>query len=356
MQVNLPSPRARLNISFRLLVVVWFLAAVPVRSQVAINTITTTTNTSARNTTEGGTNPGTITFQNDIRAVTSFNAGGMDYFIQSTASNAYIRRNTGAGNVNGSHIWERYSGSANRVVGTDVDNLATMLLDNNLNQGGINLFSNGTAAASWESNIERLDFVWSSGVSVLASDGFAVFDLNGTQEGFQLALITGLGSGLGSPTTWTFTNALEITAGNYGPALDLDNNGSADSFDFRVLRYNNGDNISSHTDGAAQFNQSLDGTFIRLSDLGITDGTIIYGYALMAADVTNSGALLANWNNTTNYSTGTDSIIGGLDLAAFNGRLARNVPEPSTYGAILLATAAAIIGLRRRMITSPVRA
>ena len=352
----LPRCSRRLNFAFGMVAAGIFLTTGLARAQVIISSIVTTANTSAGSTTESGTNPTTITYQNDVNAITSFNAGGNNYTIQSTATNAYVRRNTTAGNFNGANIWEQNAVAANTVVGSNPGNLATMLLGNNLNQGAINLFSNGNTATSWQTNIERVDFVWSGGINVQATDGFAVFDMNGTQEGFQVALITSLGTGLGTPSSWTFTNALEVAPGSYGAALDVNNDGSADATNFRVLRYANGDAMTTHADAGSSYTQSLDGTFIRMSDLGIASGTTIYGYAIMATDVTNSGALLANWNNTTNYSTTTDNIVGGLDLAAFNGQLGRIVPEPATYGVILLGTATGLIALRRKKITADIAA
>ena len=338
----------RLNFGFRMIAAGILLAAGLARAQVPISLIVTTTSASAGSTTETGTNPTTITYQNDVNAITSFNAGGNNYAIQSTATNADIRRNIG---FNGSNIWEQNAGATDTVVGTDVDNLATILLGNNLNQGAINLFSNDNAAASWQTNIERVDFVWSRGVSVLSTDGFAVFDMNGTQEGFQVASITSLGTGLGAAPSWTFTNALEVDPRSYRAALNVDKNGSADAINFRVLRYANGDTMTSHADAGNSDTQSLDGTFIRMSDLGIASGTTIYGYAIMANDVTHFGASLADWTNPTNYSTGTNNIVGGLDLAAVKTQLGRIVPEPATYGVILLGTATGLIALRRRKIT-----
>lgn len=322
-------------------------------AQVTITAITTTTNTSAASTTETGTNPTTLTYQNDVRTINTFTAGGQAYYVAGSATSIAVRRN--AVNANNSSMWVT-DVNATTVVGTDVDTYGALLSANNIFQGSDNVFTNGNAVA--QGNIERLDFLWTSGISVLSTDGFAVFErgAEGAHDPFQVAVITSLGSGVGSPLTWTFGTVKELAATNYGSNLDLDNSGgAADTIAYRLLRFNNGDNLSTHTAATETGSQGMAGTFIRFSDLGIADNTTIYGYAIMALDVTNVSANLADWTNATNYSTATADANGGIDLAAFNGQLSRRVPEPSTYGALLLGASAALIYWRktRRRLTAP---
>ena len=77
--------------------------------------------------------------------------------------------------------------------------------------------------------------------------------------------------------------------------------------------------------------QGIGGIVITAADLGLTNGTTIYGYSLMAVDVTaaNSAQLL-DWTNGTYFPTTTDGNTGGggIDLAALNGMAFAVVPEP----------------------------
>jgi uncharacterized membrane protein len=328
------------------------LAVTVLHAQIAVTALTTTDDASAGTTTETGTNPTTLSFQNDVRRVDTFTAGGNNFTLTGAATNAYVRRNTGAGNANNSSLWITNSGAADTVVGTDRDTYADVMLDNNIYQGADNVFANGTGAA--QSNIERLDFVWSSGVSVISADGITVLERGGAgaHDAFQIAVITSLGSGLGSPLTWTFGNVLEVAATAYGSVnLDLNEDSVVDTIGYRLLRYNTGDTLTSHTSGNTTGSQGLAGVFISFADLGITTPTTVYGYALMATDVTNTSSNLADWSNATNYPTATADASGGIDISSFNGRMAR-VPEPSTYGALLLGVGALWIGWRRRALRS----
>ena len=329
-----------------LLLAAALVSALPlVRAQVTITAVNTTTNTTAPSTTETGTNPGTLTYQNDIRNINTFTAGGTNYYIAGSATDAFVRRN--AVNSNNSSLWVA-DVNATTVVGTDKDTYSSVLRDNNIFQGSDNVFVNGTTAS--QGNIERVDFVWNSGIAVQASDGFAIFDRGAAaaHDAVQVAVITSLGSGLASPLTWGFGTVLELSAASYGANLDLDNSGgAADTIAYRLLRFGGtGDTLTAHTDATATGSQGLAGSFIRFSDLGITSGTTIYGYAIMGSDVTNTSASLADWSTAAFYPTNTADATGGIDLASFNGQISR-VPEPATYGALVIGLSVALVGWRR---------
>lgn len=321
----------------------------PLTAQVTITAITTSTNTTAGSTTEAGVNPGSLTYQNDVRAINQFAAGGQDYFIASSATSVAVRRN--AVSSTNSSMWVTNGGAANTVVGTDVDNYGALISANNIFQGADNIFSNAGGTAAAIGNVERLDFLWAAGFSVLGTDGFAILDrgLVGAHDALQVAVITSLGTGLANTATWTFGTVREIAAGNYGSNLDLDNSGGgADAIAYRLLRFNNNNNLSTHVDAGTTGTQGLAGTFIRFSDLGIADNTTIYGYAIMGRDVTNTSANLVDWTNATFYPTNTNDADGGVDLAAFNGQISRRVPEPSAYGAMFLSACLVLVYWRRR--------
>jgi len=70
----------------------------------------------------------------------------------------------------------------------------------------------------------------------------------------------------------------------------------------------------------------------------------------MAGDVaTTSGSDLVNWTNSSVYLTNTDAASwGNVDFAGFGGTIARAVPEPTTYGAVLLGCGLAFFAYRRQ--------
>ena len=87
-------------------------------------------------------------------------------------------------------------------------------------------------------------------------------------------------------------------------------------------------------------NQGIGGIVIVPTDLGLTIGTTIYGYSLMAMDVTASNsAQLLDWTNGTFFPTTTDGNTGGggIDLAGLNGMAFAIVPEPAPSAGLLAA-------------------
>ena len=85
------------------------------------------------------------------------------------------------------------------------------------------------------------------------------------------------------------------------------------------------------------------------ADLGLTLGTTIYGYSLMAMDVaaTNSAQLL-DWTNGTYFPTTTDGTTGGggIELAGLNGMAFTAVPEMAPSAAMLGGLFATLVGFR----------
>ena len=308
----------------------------------------------------------TQTFQNTTYNVTGFTAGTAKQ-VASTADAAYVRRNTdsnanstpneAADNNNRSAIWEVQGTSTTNLLGlnTSTMTLSNVLLTNNVLMGVNDVFSNGANNTNnYESNIERLDFYWSAGINTSGDQGFAVFERGQAgvtgHDTFQIAVFTGWDTVNNKPTTYS-GNAVEVAQAKYGSTnLDWDPTtaGAQTTFtNYRILRFNSGDNLTPlDVNSSGNTNQGVAGVFISFADLGIANGTKVYGYSLMATDATNTVANLADWTNTTYYPTTTaDSTIGSLDLIGFNGRLF--VPEPSTYGAILLGATVTLLGWRR---------
>jgi hypothetical protein len=259
------------------------------------------------------------TFNNNQLQVTSFGTATSTYAVTSGADNVFIRRN--AVNNNQSSVWYTSSGVGTDLSGMHYNDYGQMLKSNNLYGGSDNTFANGTVNTS--GNIERIDFTWNSGLTVTNAFAFAVFDRGAVSvhDSFAIAAVTAIDAS-GNPTA--FGALLKVAAG-WGATNPL-----AD-FNYRFFRYANGDNLTATTDSTATATQGIGGVVITAADLGLTLGQTIYGYALMAQDVTatNSTELL-DWTNSTFYPTTTDGNTGGggIDLAAINGLAFAAVPEP----------------------------
>ncbi len=329
--------------SVRCLGAVLCIVAARLPAQISITEITTNSVNLSNQTINGDS------FSRLTTSITSFkDSAGNIYDANTTAGSAYVRRNTTAGNPNNSSAWYD-QGTNTDFEAPYATTYSSLLLGNNLLRGSDNTFSNDAGVAG--GNIERLDFLFgTSGITASLSTSFAVFDRGsvGQHDNVKIAVITGWDSVNNRPTSYGGT-LFEVTPSSYGTT-----NLTAD-FTYNLFRYNTGDNLGSPywTSNTETGTQGIGGAVISMADLGIAAGTTIYGYSLMAADVTNGGSManLVDWTNTTYYSTSTSGATGagGIDLSAVNGVLFnRKVPEPSTYGAILLSATAALLGWRRR--------
>jgi hypothetical protein len=285
-----------------------------------VTVINTTTIPGSPSTVEG------YTFNNGVRQVTSFSTATSTYVVTSSADNVFIRRNNV--NANNSSVWYTASGVGTDLAGVHYNDYGQMLRSNNLFGGSDNTFANGIDLTS--GNIERLDFTWNSPLTVSNSFAFAVFDrgVAGVHDSFAIAAVTAVDA-FGNPTA--YGALLRITPGWGGP-------NPIANFDYRFFRYANGDNITATTDSTTVNTQGIGGIVITAADLGLALGQNIYGYSLMAVDVTaTNSAQLLDWTNATFFPTTTDGATGGggIDLAAINGIAFAAVPEPVT-NAILI--------------------
>jgi len=259
-------------------------------AQTAILSWTTTTLSNSADQTVSG-----ITYLDKYITIDTFTTAAGTYNAQSAstiqADHAYIRRNTTA-QPNDAGWMSIRQGSNTVVQGTYYSTEEQLLLSGNLLNSTFDTFTNNTGTLSGQSsNVERIDYP------------------------------TGTSSSATSTTsTW---NAVTLA---------------------------NGDSLSGT--GSFVFTQSpqgLGGAAINLTDLGVAVGQTIYGYSIMAPDVTPTVASdLVNWQNSSVYRTTTNQVDGTADFAAFGGRFIRPIPEPSTYGAIFLGVGLAAYGLRRR--------
>jgi hypothetical protein len=325
---------------------------------------TAVTGWTVTSTDSGNTNPyGTPRFDNTTFAVSGFSTASASYTISGTANAAYIRRNTnssgnggsnqsGIDNNNFTSTWVADDGSG-RALGTYQSSLNSLLLNNNISQGSDNLFVNSNNTSTLNAgNIERVDFAWTSGVTASSNDGITLFDrgVAGAHDTVKIAVFTGWDSVNNRPTTYG-GNVVTLVSANYGANnLDWDPTtaGTQSNIDnYYILRFSNGDNLTSLADSETATAQGIGGAFISFANLGIANNTTIYGYSIFAGDVTNTVANLADWTNATYYPTVTTDTSGGIDLVGFNGRISRPVPEPGTYGALLMGFSLAAISAYR---------
>jgi len=337
----------------------WALLGIATHAQVAVTGVDYATTVDSTNRTAGN-----LTYLNQSTAVEYVSTGLGTYSLNgSLASNVYFRRNTGAGNSNSANVYYSYSstnyGSAT-VIGTGDTSptLSEVMLSGDLNQGLRNPFANGSS--STESNIERIDFYFSGGYTVQAGDGIVLFDLENAGDhgdGFRVSAFTSVGTVNGTanaPTAYA-NSGLLVQPGSMGDPMSTPDGSNAR---YVLSTTTNGDSLSSNQSittldsNSSSYGSSelyLVGILIRFTDLGLNVGDTIYGYSLMAGDVTaSSGSDLVNWNNTNVYSTSTDaSDWGNADFAGFGARIAKPVPEPALYGPALLSLAI-IAALRTR--------
>jgi hypothetical protein len=332
------------------------------RAQTAISSITTTLTTGTASTTNG------VTFDNTTLALNTFTTTtgstyGVDSSVNINNESVYVRRETGATNPDNSSVWyAQNTSNAAQMLAPYATTLGSALLGNNFDRGADNVFANGSKVS--DGNVERLDFIFSaSGITTTNQMAFAVFDRGAAtqHDPFEIAAITGFNSVTGAATYGG--NLLMVTTADYNNLSPTTSTNEVGNFNYTLFRYqNDGNTLGSPNYWSADTetgNQGIGGVMITPTALGLASGTTIYGYSLMAADVTDGGNVgnLADWTNATYYPTNSSDATpgaGGIDPAAVNGVLFRVVPEPSTYGAIFtgLAVAAALLRKHRVKVIS----
>lgn len=333
-------------------------AAVMSPAQTAVTGVTYGTLVDNANLTQGG-----LTYLNRDRPVNTVSTTALgDYqFTGPLASNIYFRRNTDSNgngtanqttdNPNNTTLIYQVNGS-NQDMGNYKSTPEQVFLDGNLYTGIRNPFANGAGTAA-NSNVERIDFYFAGGYAVQANDALVFFDvenLGNFGDGFRIAAYTAVGTVNGftnAPTT--YANAgLMIPADSFGGPINNPEGTASASYNHST--FTNGDNLSGTASGTASSGTlQLVGMLIRFSDLGLSAGTTVYGYSLMAGDTApTTAASLVNWNNAAYYPTNTDPAgYGNMDFMGFGAQISRPVPEPSTYGATFLSLAVAFLGWRR---------
>lgn len=332
-------------------------------ANVVVSWTTQTTVNGVPTTDEPSTAGGNVSFENTTIAVTNFTANNTLYAVAGLADAAYVRRNHDSNKdlvldstgdtTNQSSIWYRDgTGGATTRLGVHQNDYASFLLQNTVSGGSDNTFSNDVGAAG--GNIERLDFAFTNSLTATSALSFAVFERGaiGVHDAFKIAAITGWDAINNKPTSY---GPLTSQAGNWGGTTNVQSN-----FNYHLHRYTNapgtaGDVITSATLTANTEvgTQGIGGLVFSMADLGITNGTAVFGYSIFGFDTTGTSAQLLDWTNTTFYPANTTGATGtgGIDLATINGINFSIVPEPSTYalwGIVLMGAAAAVHQHRRR--------
>ena len=313
-------------------------AAVPrVLATQDITSVTTTNTSGTASSAEG------YTFENRVWQISTFSTSTNSYGVSAVADNVFVRRNSI--NPNQSSVWYGASGTGTNLSGVHESSYGPMLLGNNLFSGSDNTFANTAANNVMHTvgNIERIDFTWSSPITVSNALAFAVFERGavGVHDSFAMAAVLAVDA-FGNPTA--FGSLLKV-APNWGAT-----NAVADQ-DYRLFRYNTGDTITSSTLNTEVQRQGIGGLLVTAADLGLASGTQIYGYALMAADVTATNSTqLIDWTNATYYPTTTDALTGGggIDLASMNGVAFAVIPEPAALAPLVVFAAVFGYGNFRR--------
>jgi predicted ribosomally synthesized peptide with SipW-like signal peptide len=285
-----------------------------------------------------------VTYDNDTDKVLSLVAGGTTYDASSVASKVVVRQSVGPDNE---MVWS--TGSYNAKAGTvtlqgpQTTGAAQALDQNNLLEGADNIFNENGNLAGDNTNIDRVDMLFTNGITASSSQAFTVMErgLTDAHDGFKIAAITSLDAN-GNPAS--YGPLLSESTGAWGKTNLL-------SPQTEVITRKN-DSIAGDAlhpaDVKANPGDAVGGVLIATSDL-VPSGTKIYGYSLFATSVTGSGSELVNWTDT-NYFKPANESTGGLDPDAVSSVLYSSVavPEPATAGLAALAAGALMFRRPRR--------
>lgn len=224
------------------------------------------------------------------------------------------------------------------------DVMETFLNNAVFNQGTDNIFSNKGNGDGNNNNIERVDVIFTSGISssVPSDAGFAILERGNiyAHDPFRIAPILAVDAS-GNPSAYgtmlTCTGGNGTSNGNWGHPSTINGNIKLPVY---VLRK---DVADPRLKVSAAVNQEVGGVYYSLADLGIAAGQKIYGYSLLGADgISNpTSTQLLNIADTTVYPTSTtETVGGGLDLITVNAlfisgaNVLLSSPELSFSGAL----------------------
>ncbi|MFY7880008.1 MAG: T9SS type A sorting domain-containing protein [Lacibacter sp.] len=206
-------------------------------------------------------------------------------------------------------LYEYTSTSGNNIfiAPSYISSLEDVINNYSCNRGSDNLFSNSPTTRS---NIERLDLIRTTGIYVYDAtmQGFLINERGGN-DNFKVAAIVSLN---GAQEVQSFGNLLSVNSsawGRVGPQINT------------LVMSRRIDTDINLRPKQEVTTQTVSGIYISLADLGITNGSTIYGYSLFPNDVTGAMDLIGLTNVPTTTNQGTD---GGLDMLAGMGYFMEN--------------------------------
>ena len=242
--------------------------------------------------------------------ITGFESGTNVFRFIQLASQINIARNNNP-TITGRHHIVFFEESS--VVGSNVNlrpslvtTMETSLRSDMVNRGADNVFANQGDGNGNNNNIERIDYIFSSGFpyyNLTDRRGFVVMDRGGNDQ-FKIAAILSLDTN-GMPAT--FSRAVSVAVSNWGP--------SGITMDTTVMRGYTEDGAVLRP-SARTSTQPLAGVFLSWDEFGLTTNDMIEGYSLAPNDVTTNTAYWLQTTNPLYFPTNTtvESQYGGLDL------------------------------------------
>ncbi len=250
---------------------------------------------------------------------------GDDYNLVSFIDTIKIRRNDN-NNVSGDRqiLWFEQQERTPSEVHLKPSLITTMeeaLLGNVINRGTDNIFTNTGNKDGNDNNVERIDFIANSGLSVsqdFVSDiGFLLLERNGNDP-VKVAAITEIDAE-GNPSE--FGTLVSLNANDWGQSSNFVVNAE-------VMRQDPGEEHLRSTADRSNDPQPISSVFLSYSDLGMIGDQVFYGFALFPADVNSEDYDLLDWES---FSKNTPESLGGLDLVSVGSIFAReNVVVPPT--------------------------
>ena len=238
--------------------------------------------------------------------ISGFTAGGQTYSIVESLDDIQIRRVDNAA-VTGDRdlIWfeqDSLTGNNLNLRPSAVTEMEDALFGNIINRGTDNVFTNQGNSDGNNSDIERIDFLDTNGLSSsgagLDGTGFLILERGGNDR-FRIAAITAVDA-QGNPTE--FGSLVQVNRTDFGE--------SSFQIDTAITRQDEGDANLRYS--VTRSGQSIGGVFVSYRDLGIEDGQVFYGYGIFPPDVNNNNDLVG----LSDFPTNTNENNGGLDLIA----------------------------------------
>lgn len=271
-------------------------------------------------------------------------------FSPAGAANLIFRRAAGP---NTDIMWYRGTGDQNSATLTlaaqKMNTYEEAFGGNNMLVGADNLFANKSDGNANNTNVERVDFVFTAGIKVSKDNAFAIFERGDTNlhDAFKVVAITAIDGG-GNPTA--YGDVLSIARGSYGKTDVL-------ATDHYIIMRKDNNDPNNPFRPSTTVDQPVGGIVILTTDLAAA-GSTIYGYSLLAPDTNGSGNDLLDWMNPNFFPSNTEAFTnsGGLDpigdMSVLYNSGGGGIPEPSS-AAVIGGIAGGLLVRRKRKDRAP---